>query len=62
MKRFSTVFHGFREPGKCPSVGMSAECLERLDAMFEKAMFEGEIPVAFVLVARNGKLCMFSGT
>ncbi|MBK8946670.1 MAG: serine hydrolase [Ignavibacteriae bacterium] len=38
------------------SVGMSAERLEKIDAMLEKAVIENNIPGAVAFVARNGKI------
>ena len=38
------------------SVGMSVERLDRIDAMFKKAVAEKQIPGAVALIARNGKI------
>lgn len=42
--------------GKAESVGMSPGRLERIDAMLQQAVAEGEVPGAVALVARNGKI------
>lgn len=41
---------------KAEGVGLSPERLDRIDAMLEKAVAEGEIPGAVALVARNGRI------
>ena len=42
--------------GTPETVGISAERLEKIDAMLEKAMAEEQIPGAVALVARNGRI------
>ena len=43
-------------PGSPESVGMSAERLNRIDAMCREAVNSGDLPGVVALVARNGKI------
>ncbi len=45
--------------GTPESVGISAERLARMDAMYEKAVADGDIPGAVALVVRNGKIVYY---
>lgn len=45
--------------GSPESVGVSSERLARIDAMFQEAVSEGDIPGAVALVARNGKIVYY---
>ncbi len=42
--------------GKPESVGLSPERLDRIDAMLQNAVAEGEVPGAVALIARNGRI------
>lgn len=44
------------EPGSAQDVGMSAERLDRIDAMLRNAVAEGQIPGGVALIARKGKI------
>ncbi|MFA6484461.1 MAG: serine hydrolase domain-containing protein, partial [Bacteroidales bacterium] len=45
--------------GTPESAGMSAERLNRVEAMCQTAVAEGDIPGAAVLVARNGRIVLY---
>jgi CubicO group peptidase (beta-lactamase class C family) len=45
--------------GKPEEVGMSPERLNRIDAMLEKAVSDGEIPGVVALIARKGKIVYY---
>jgi CubicO group peptidase (beta-lactamase class C family) len=45
------------EPADPASVQMSAERLNRIDAMLKKAVEDENVPGAVALIARNGKIC-----
>ena len=45
--------------GTPESVGMSSERLERITAMCEKAVADGDVPGVVALIARNGKIVYY---